>query len=531
MPGGSRLGRSALYFFLPTVVAAVLVIGAYTYRASFQLEQVRQQSVVEATLSLTNEKVDRLDRLVIEQDNVVAAEVDAGGLDEVGANWLPTAARETPTVRAVLLLDLASEGREVVAFASRAPGPEDEAFRRLLVRRVLADFELWHAPEGELRHLHKTYNGQSYLLSYWQRPVEGRRHLVVAWHDVPRLVHEVFPRLYADATGRARVSVVDEEGRLVYGAALPSGEFTVGRPFPTTLYGWRLQVALTAADEIAAKAERRRQLEFGLVASACVVIVAGVAFALYAVAKEQRLNRQKIELVANVSHELKTPLALVRMFAEMLHSGRAASEEKRRQYLQIILLESERLGALIENVLDFARLERGGAAFDFAPADLGEVVQRAVEVVRYRAESEGMDLTTRLPPELPEARVDARAIELALINLLDNAIKYAKDGKTLEVGAVCHRYAAELYVRDAGPGLPPDEQRKVFERFERGRAAREGRVRGSGIGLALVKHIAEAHGGYAQVRSGPGGGATFVITLPLADAAPASTGRPLSPEP
>src|SRR5262245_61556822 len=126
MPGGSRLRRSALFFFLPTLVAAVLVIGAYTYRALFQLEQVRPPSVVEATLSLTNEKVDRLDRLVIEQDNVVATEVDTGGLDEVGANWLPTAARETPTVRAVLLLDLGSEGREVVAFASRAPGPEDE---------------------------------------------------------------------------------------------------------------------------------------------------------------------------------------------------------------------------------------------------------------------------------------------------------------------------------------------------------------------------------------------------------------------
>jgi two-component system phosphate regulon sensor histidine kinase PhoR len=519
MPGGSRLGGSAVYFFLPALVAAVVVVGAITYRASFQLEQVRQQSVVEATLSLTNEKVDRLDRLVIEQDNVVAAEADVGQPEELGASWLPTAARETPTVRAVLVLDLGSAGREVVAFASRAPGPEDEAFRRLLVRRVLGDLELGRAADGELRHLHRAYNEQSYLLSYWQRSFEGQRYLVVAWHDVPRLVHEVFPRLYADATGRARVSVVDEEGRIVFGAALPAGEFTVGRPFPTTLYGWRLQVALTAADEIAAKAERRRQLEFGLVASACVVIVAGVAFALYAVAKEQRLNRQKIELVANVSHELKTPLALVRMFAEMLHTGRAANEEKRRQYTQIILLESERLSALIENVLDFARLERGGAAFDFEPADLGEVVQRAVEVVRYRAESEGMEVTTRLPPDLPRARVDARAVELALINLLDNAIKYAKAGRELEVGATCQRYAVELYVRDAGPGVPDDEQRRVFERFERGRAARDGRVRGSGIGLALVKHIAESHGGYAQVRSGPGGGATFVITLPLSESA------------
>ena len=126
-----------------------------------------------------------------------------------------------------------------------------------------------------------------------------------------------------------------------------------------------------------------------------------------------------------MSHELKTPLALVRMFGEMLQSGRVASEAKRQEYLDIIVSESERLSALIENVLDFARVERGRQAYDFADGDVGEAVAKAVNVYRYRAEREGVELAAEIEPDLPRAHIDERAIQLAVINLIDNALKYA----------------------------------------------------------------------------------------------------------
>lgn len=507
--------RRVTFLLLPAIVAAVLVVGAFLYRASRQIEQVRKLSVIEATLSLANEKADRLDRLIIEQDNAVSSLVDVTLPHEVAQKWLPTAARETPTIRAVLVIDLSVRDAQVLGFASRSPGPEDEAFRRLVVHKLRADLDLGTAPSDELRHLHKPYGGQSYLVSYWLRAAVGRRYLVVAWHDVPRLVHEVFPRLFADQSGKARVSIADEEGRPVYGSAVRAGELTVGRPFPTTLYGWRISVTLTSADELGERIERRRTLELVLVAIACVVIIAGVGFVLYAVEEERRLSEQKSEFVANVSHELKTPLSLVRMFAELLLSGRVASDEKRKQYLEIMLTESERLTALIENVLDFARVDRGRATFDFSAYSLSEVVQRAVEIYRYRAEREGLEIDVSLAEDMPPVRLDPRAIELCLINLLDNAIKYAKDGGRVTVKTAFDGRMATLSVEDRGAGIAPEDIRRIFDRFVRGKSARDARIRGTGIGLSLVKHIAEAHGGTARVESEVGRGSRFIVTLPL----------------
>jgi two-component system phosphate regulon sensor histidine kinase PhoR len=254
-----------------------------------------------------------------------------------------------------------------------------------------------------------------------------------------------------------------------------------------------------------------------------IVVVASV--------KERRLAALKSDFVANVSHELKTPLSLVRMFGEMLLSERVPSDEKRRQYLGIIVAESERLTALIENVLDFAKVERGKAAYEFAPGQVGDVVARAVDVYRYRAEREGMEVSLRVAADLPLASIDARAVELAVINLLDNALKYAKDGGRADIEVARAERSICVRVSDRGPGIAPEEQDRIFERFVRGRNAGETRVRGSGIGLALVKHIAESHGGRVRVSSPTtegGRGSAFEILIPALSTAEAIAPAPAS---
>jgi two-component system, OmpR family, phosphate regulon sensor histidine kinase PhoR len=559
--------RLASIVLLPAVLVAVGILAYFTLRTTLQVERLRQQSVLEATLGLANEKADRLDQRIIEQDDVIFGIADPARLSEITQRWLPTAQRETPTVRAVLVLD---EDHTVVAFASRAGGAfaEEEAFRRLLVQRMCGDMELAKLPPDELRHLHHEYRGQSYLVSYWQRvtppplppnvegdlgdPSEGpagtrsHRYLVVAWYDLGRIVRDAMPSLFSEAATPSRVNVVDEGGRIIFGPPLRSGEFTVGVRFPTTLYGWRLQVSPSASDELTARVRNRALLELVMVVLSCGIIVLGLATTLIATARERRTSALKSEFVANVSHELKTPLALVRMFGEMLQSGRVASDAKRQEYLDIIMSESERLSALIENVLDFARVERGRQAYELAEGSVGDAVSQAVSVYRHRAESEGIGIVAEVERDLPRTRIDERAIQLAVINLVDNALKYAPGTGIVTVRASRENGAIVVRVIDRGPGVPVEERERIFERFVRGsssKGAADGRgdarrVRGSGIGLALVKHIAESHGGRAWVerdvtdrRDGPDRsgdasapstgvsppGATFAISIPVDD--------------
>jgi two-component system phosphate regulon sensor histidine kinase PhoR len=532
MPRGREIPAS--FVLLPAVLVAVGVLAYFTFRTTLQVERLRQQSVLEATLGLANEKADRLDKRIVEQDNVVFAIADPQRLSELTQRWLPTAQRETPTVRAILVLD---ESHTVLAFASRAGGvfAEEEAFRRLLVQRMGGDMELPKQAPDELRHLHHAYRGQSYLVSYWQRIMpslsEGpsgsagtatngqapqpRRYLVVAWHDIGRIVKDTMPTLFSEAATPSRVNVVDEDGRIIFGPPLRSREFTVSVHFPTTLYGWRVQVSPSGSDELTARVQNRAMLELVMVVLSCAVIVLGAATILLAAERERRISALKSDFVANVSHELKTPLALVRMFGEMLQSGRVASDEKRQQYLDIIVSESERLSALIENVLDFARVDRGREAYDFSEGDVGDAIAKAVNVYRHRAEREGVDLAIELGADLPRARIDARAVELAVINLIDNALKYAPGSPVVTVRAERENGAIVVRVVDRGPGVPAEDQGRIFERFVRGSTARGKPIRGSGIGLALVKHIAESHGGRAWVVSGAGQGATFAISIPI----------------
>lgn len=525
MPVRTRRERVLTFFFVPALVFAVVVLLGVTFRNSFQLEKLREQSVVEATLTLANEKADRLDKRIIEQDNAVLSLVDVADRETFGQQWLTVAARQTPTVSNVFLIDLDSKDREVVAFATRVPPLQAESERRLLVRELLPELELGE-PRAQLRHLHKTVDGQSYLLSYWQREARGRRLVLGAWHDVPRVVHDLFPALY-ERDQNARVNVVDESSRVVFGPSLSRGSFTLGRRFETTLYKWSVNVTLVSAAELTAAVARRRSLELALVGTSWLVVLVGLTVVLMAAARERKLSRLKSDFVANVSHELKTPLSLVRMFGELLQSGRVENDEKRDQYLKIIVSESERLGALIENVLDFAKVERGKAAYHFSAAEVRDVVARAVEVCRARAQRDQVELVLVQSDDPLSAQIDERAVEIAVINLVDNALKYAPDGRRVQVLTRRVDDQIEIRVVDEGPGIPAEDRKRIFERFERGRGVQSKQIRGSGIGLALVKHIAEAHGGRAWVEVALPRGSAFVLTLKVRE----KNGQPASMAP
>jgi two-component system phosphate regulon sensor histidine kinase PhoR len=393
------------------------------------------------------------------------------------------------------------------------PGIE---FRDKFLARILPELPLVQQPPGKRGHHYRTWDGRPYLFSFMKRVSGGRTFYVVIEDDLVHLVDKVFPQFFAPATSSKRLyQVVDERGVLRYGTPFID---VVGEPvqesrFVSTVDGWVLRV--TQKDSTDPALERRRLIDSLLIGGAVTVILAGLTFLGFAIRRERRLNELKSEFISNVSHELKTPLSIISMFGEMLAEGRTKSPEQAHDYAEIIWRESVRLGRLIDNVLDFAKIERGMGVYEFSEADLGDVIERVVELSSRRVAAADMTLETEIEPDLPVLPLDTSAVTLAILNLIDNAIKYASDGKrvALTVRRVGDRIV--LSVRDWGPGIAADEHERIFDRFYRARAIRLKPIRGSGIGLALVQHIARAHSGDAAVTSAPGQGATFRIWLPI----------------
>jgi two-component system phosphate regulon sensor histidine kinase PhoR len=504
-----RRRRLFNFVFLPAVTVAACVLAYYTYLTASQFDQLGEQSIAQSTLLLVQEKVDRVEQRLIDADNAVFHLVDLSEPTSFESSWPPLAERISPSVRAVLVLD---DSGNALGYSARASELEKSEFLKVLQERILPDLELERQPPGRLKHLHRSYGGHNYLISYETRMLAGRRYYIIAHHDTGYLVRVELPQLFANEEGKQLYNVVDEDNRRIYGPSLArSGDYLVGRRFPTTLYQWRLQVAPKQAPLLEQKNRSRRFNEVGLIGLSFIIIIAGVIFFVYAAEKERHLNELKSEFIANVSHELKTPLSVVRMFGEMLLTKRVKSPEKQQEYLEIICRESERLTALIENVLDFATLERGKIRYELKERDLGEVVSRAIETFRYRIEKEGTEVRLERRGELPTVALDEQAILLAVINLLDNAVKYG-EGSAVEVVVEAKEREVQVRVRDHGKGIPAKDLERVFERFYRSQGTT---ARGSGIGLSLVQHIVEAHGGRAWAEQAPGGGAIVAFSLPI----------------
>jgi signal transduction histidine kinase len=242
-----------------------------------------------------------------------------------------------------------------------------------------------------------------------------------------------------------------------------------------------------------------------------LLLLAGSAglFALYRmVAVTVGFAERRNNFVAAVSHELKTPLTAIRMYAEMLRDGIVPSEPKRQEYYGTITSESERLSRLINNVLEFSRLEKGTRHMNLVAGSLGPVVEEMADLLRPHAEREGFALEVFADTDLPPVRYDRDALLQVLFNLVDNAIKYARDADQRLISLECRQRdgGVVVLVRDRGPGVAPRHLAKLFEPFFRGETELTRRTKGTGIGLALVKGLVERMDAGITGRNAEGGG-------------------------
>jgi len=296
---------------------------------------------------------------------------------------------------------------------------------------------------------------------------------------------------------------------------LPAGTVTVRANFSSNFPDWSLEFYQPPPRLLNTFLVSRQGVYFYMFLLIAGILVFGLVLTIRAVSHELELAKMKSDFVSTISHEFKSPLTSIRQLAEMLHSGRVPSEERRRQYYDVLLEQSERLSLLTENILNLARIEEGREKFTFEKTDLTAILQEIVSSFQDRVRHEGFSIELEIKKDLPTIMVDRAAMAQAVTNLIDNAVKYSGESRKVVISASGEGAFLTMAVKDFGIGIRKEDLDKVFERFFRGGDELTRTVKGSGLGLTLVKEIVKAHQGEVYVESEAGRGSTFFIKLPL----------------
>lgn len=404
------------------------------------------------------------------------------------------------------------------SFTKRNLAPVQNARAQSRSNALVSDFQT--ATSGESDGLLARYTSDGLELILWSRPPEAGGMLyglALPSAAVRHFARGAFDALSPGVNG-ACVALLDENARPVT-QSVPNFSATWRRPFVAsevgeTLPHWEVALYLLDPASLDRSARVLALTLTALIAVALAVIFAGGAFVALDARRQLVLARKKTDFVSNVSHELKTPLTAIRMFSELL--GRESLDsEKRGRYARILTLESERLTRLIDNVLDFARLERQRKPLQKSTVDLHEEIARVWEMQSERLREAGFACEWLADPPPYRSSANADAIAQALVNLLSNAEKYAAAGREITLRTRKETGMLRISVLDRGPGVPRGEERRIFEAFHRADDSLASGVQGSGLGLALARRIARDHGGEIVYRPREGGGSEFILQLPL----------------
>lgn len=508
-----------LLFYNTTLVAVAIgvivvssgILSIVSYHYTVGRENLAETTLVQSNIKLATQYVDRIEQKIIDNDRIMADMVDVNE----PSKW-------PEMVDAIKKADLNVDQVYFLRPGHTYPlyPPYSYEIRNSWGAFTSSfkskDLDIERLAINQPHHLHKERPDNYFFASYvLKEDRKGQRFLVCFQMDFEKIV-ALLDRYLRDLQPNFYVSIVDFENNGVYKQPVSrSGKYYYEMRFPSTLYKWILQIVPRNYTEIEKDVRNLRRTNLFLIIISMSLIFFSLGIIYVAGRRERQLRKLKEDFISNVSHELKTPLSLIGMFSEILKTDRVRSDDTKREYYQIIHSECDRMSHLISNLLDFASLERRERVRNFETVNLGQLVTKELEAYRYQAQKEGFQLTAEVDPGVPDTFADPTAISMALLNLLDNSLKYSGDQKQIKVGVGQKNGYIDLSVTDQGPGIPPDEREKIFEKFYRGSMAATRRVRGSGIGLSITKHVAEMHGGEILVESEPGSGSTFTLRIPV----------------
>ena len=311
------------------------------------------------------------------------------------------------------------------------------------------------------------------------------------------------------------VKIEDNNGKLIFSRAVEEEDNYISFAFPENLPQWKLLLSENRPGLLATLTKAGSGIYLFAFILIALLMVLGFVFTLYTLNVEIRLNKLKSEFISNVSHELKSPLTSIRMMTEMLHHKRVETEERKSAYYSAMMEESEHLSHLIDNILDFSRIDEDRKEYDFVDVDLDELFQKFLESTRESLAEPGFKIRYDPPEHPPVIRADRNAMLQVFYNLVDNAIKFSGVSRQIDISISTEGEAVLFSVKDYGAGISAREQEKIFERFYRGDETQKQGIKGSGIGLTIVIKIVEVHNGTIDVESEVGKGSRFIVRLPV----------------
>lgn len=470
--------------------------------------------------------------------------MDGAAEAEAGAGRTSDAAeRRFDILRGLAAGELACDVDEAVFYASMiteifrgSSGPPPPGFEAVLrewavtersaraMERLRSEFapDFTRAIEegGGPRILARTAGGEETLVACLPIAAAGeaRPALLVAALDGGALRGSLAGILRDAAASEpdVNISLLDPEGRAIASRGDPGGAspHVLTRPLAPVLPAWQLRLAYRRDGILYQLAARERRARLTYSTLLLSIIFLGLYLIYRLVKKDSELARLKGDFVSRVSHELRTPLSTIRAVGEMLEMGAVSSREKEMEYFTYITSEGRRLSRLIDNVLDFSRIGAGKRSYALRPADIGATVSSTVNAFRQYASPDGFRISYEADPDIPRVLADEDAVSQALINLLDNAVKFSREEKAVRVRLRRRGGEVLLSVCDRGIGIARTDIPKIFAQFYRLDEGSAVARKGAGIGLSIVKHIAEAHGGRVEVRSALGEGSDFTIVIP-----------------